>query len=178
MNDLSYKQLYSMWAQPRSVVKYEGLTQGVSVCRSEAPAPYDSAQGVSVNQPISSLQNIGLFGVQIRFTLDAAWGALTALQMLERLGVELDTSVDPVKQVVRLINQRAAQLPLPDGCAVIPTLDTHRVIWADPLTALTIFSKCTDTVWLRSKTPSLIVASRMTAVSLLIPPSFNSRLPE
>ena len=42
-----------------------------------------------------------------------------------------------------------------------------------PLTALAILSKCTDTVWLRDKQPSLTGSFERGAVSLLVPPGFD-----
>jgi hypothetical protein len=73
---------------------------------------------------------------------------------------------------VQLINQRAAELPLPEGCAVVKSLHSHETFWPDPLAALTVLTKCTDTVWLRAKTPTLSKLSDQRSVSLLIPPRF------
>jgi len=86
--------------------------------------------------------------------------------------------ISPDRRLITLINRRAAELPLPDGCAVIKTIPAHEVLWDDPLSALAILSKSNDTVWLRNKAPSLSEAVRRTAISLLIPPAFTDRLLE
>lgn len=80
------------------------------------------------------------------------------------------------RQLIALINQRAQALPLPEGCAVIAPRPEHAVLFADLLSTLAIFSKCTESVWLRSKTPSLIAARGYKEVSLLIPPNFCEQL--
>jgi hypothetical protein len=77
-----------------------------------------------------------------------------------------------------LINRRAAELPLPDGCAVIKTEPKQELLWGDLLSALAVLSKSTDTVWLRSKSPSLSWALQRSSISLLIPPAFMDRLLE
>jgi homoserine dehydrogenase len=98
-----------------------------------------------------------------------------ALSEAQRLGF---AERDPTAHLRALINARADALPLPDGCAVIPAEKTHTVLWDDPLSALAILCKCADTVWLRSKNPSLLAIQQRSAVSLLVPPTFASRLPE
>ena len=85
---------------------------------------------------------------------------------------------DATKDLYSLINDRAQTLTLPDGCAVIKSDHAHSVVWDDPLSALAILTKCTEPVWLRSKSPSLFSGLKHTAVSLLIPPNFVSQLPE
>jgi hypothetical protein len=86
--------------------------------------------------------------------------------------------VDPIQQLTLLINRRADELPLPDGCLVTRAQEYHPVIWSDPLTALAILSKSSDTVWLRNKTPSLLGAMGSMSKTLIVPPSFASYLPE
>jgi hypothetical protein len=80
--------------------------------------------------------------------------------------------------VEHLIDERAAALPLPDGCAAIPPRVEHRILWWDPLSALAVLAKCSAHVWLRAKTPSLAAAIARREVSLLIPPAFAARLPK
>ena len=80
------------------------------------------------------------------------------------------------RQLNTLINRRAQSLPLPEGCAVIASQPVHQVLFTDLLSTLAVFSKCTDSVWLRSKMPSLVAARRHEAVSLLIPPTFVKNL--
>jgi hypothetical protein len=121
-----------------------------------------------------------LFGTPVRFSLGSEWLGLKPVEVLYRLGVAIDLArgSDPSKQLALLINRRADQLPLPEGCAVIPADPSHNALWNDPLTALAILSKSTDTVWLRNKTPSLLGALQRESVSLLVPPRFASKLPE
>jgi hypothetical protein len=77
-----------------------------------------------------------------------------------------------------LINARAEELPLPDGCVVIRRTEAEREIWKDALTALAILTKCSDVIWLRDKHPALQAAfERGAATTLLVPPGFASRLP-
>jgi hypothetical protein len=80
------------------------------------------------------------------------------------------------RQLNALINQRAQAMPLPEGCAVIVPRPEHAVLFADLLSTLAVFSKCTESIWLRSKTPSLIAARGYREVSLLIPPNFYEKL--
>ena len=82
------------------------------------------------------------------------------------------------RQLAALINTRAKELPLPDGCIVIPALACHPILWADTLSALSILAKCSDSIWLRDKTPALNAAIQHKQVTLLVPPMFASRLPK
>jgi hypothetical protein len=140
------------------------------------------------------------FGTPVRFAFDLAWTKLSAIEILNYLQVEVVTSlpansqagVDPsaeklealstaraqaaTRQLNALINQRAQAMPLPEGCAVIVPRPEHAVLFADLLSTLAIFSKCAESVWLRSKTPSLIAARGYKEVSLLIPPNFCEQL--
>jgi hypothetical protein len=121
-----------------------------------------------------------LFGTPVRFRLDEEWRRSQPRVMLVRLGFRPEQSpgVDPIQQLIHLINRRADELPLPDGCIVMRSQRFHPVIWSDPLTALAILSKSSDTLWLRSKTPSLIGAMYWQSKTLIVPPSFVPYLPE
>ena len=161
--------LHNMSAPPKSVVKYEGLS------------------GLATrNQPggsgVTSLKykSDTVFGKAVRFSMAAERRALRPMQFLELLNFEIEKGVefDPAKRLTALINQRANELPLPEGCAVIAPKDSHVVLWSDLLSALAILSKCCDSVWLRGKTPSVISAMQLGSISLLIPPNFVSQLPE
>ena len=81
-------------------------------------------------------------------------------------------------QLVALINHRADELPLPEGCAVMVAHDSHVIIWPDALSALSILTKCTDSIWLRSKTPSIASVKGKPSLSLLVPPLFTNQLPK
>ena len=170
----SAQLLHNMSAPPKSVVRYQGLS--------------------SLAKPTGTQNNIlqeGGFGAAVRFTLPPDWIGLEPAALLTRLQqaqpgegpakrrttARRTGAADASQQLAALINQRAQDLTLPDGCAVIASLPTHPVLWPDPLAALAVLAKCTGTVWLRSKTPSLVVAVRQASVSLLVPPAFVSRLP-
>ncbi len=156
--------LHNMSAPPKSVVKYEGLS-------ALATRNLPGGSGVTCIK----YQGERLFGTPVRFELEADWCGLTPREALLRLGTVPDA--DPSRQLAALINRRADELPLPDGCAVIPVRDDHVLRWRDPLTMLAILSKSAATVWLRSKTPLMTVALRREPVSLLVPPAFAGRLP-
>ena len=181
--------LHNMSAPPKSVLRYEGLA---------GLASQSGPGGSGVTQLRYTAKE--LFGTPVRFAFDLAWTKLSAVEILNYLQVEAVTSlpansqagVEPsveqlkalntaraqaaTRQLNALINQRAQAMPLPEGCAVIVPRPGHAVLFADLLSTLAIFSKCTESVWLRGKTPSLIAARGYKEVSLLIPPNFCEQL--
>ena len=181
--------LHNMSAPPKSVLRYEGLA---------GLASQSGPGGSGVTQLRYTAKQ--LFGTPVRFAFDHAWTKLSSVEILNYLQVEVVTSlpansqagVEPsveqlkalntaraqaaTRQLNALINQRAQAMPLPEGCAVIVPRPEHTVLFADLLSTLAIFSKCTESVWLRSKTPSLIAARGYKEVSLLIPPNFCEQL--
>jgi hypothetical protein len=157
--------LHNMSAPPKSVVKYSGLA-GLATVRS---------RGGSAGTGISSKAD-GVFGTPVRFALPADLAGKTPADVLRHIGA--DAQSDPVRQLCALINARANELPLPEGCAVISALEGHRLIWADALSALAVLAKSSDAIWLRAKTPALSAALARTQVSLLVPPVFADRLPK
>jgi hypothetical protein len=166
--------LHNMSAPPKSVVRYEGLS---------GMAKQGSPGGSGLTSV--SFRGKSLFGTALRFNLPPDWIGLTPLELLARLQIDADSlpggersDADPARRLAALLNRRASELPLPDGCAVIPVRANHQVLWNDVLTVLAITSKCTETIWLRSKTPSLIAAVQRESVSLLVPPGFAGKLPE
>lgn len=76
---------------------------------------------------------------------------------------------NPEQEILRLINERAKQLPLPDGVAVVSADLCHEQIWGDVLAALAVLTKSSGAVWLRSKSPRLSALSSRFQVSLLVP---------
>lgn len=171
--------LHNMSVPPKSVVKYEGLsalgsTFGANNKNTAANGPNTS--------PAASV--FGLFGKPIGFSLDTRFRGLPVSKVLLQMGLVNDletgaiTEQEAERQLIDCINRRADELPLPDGCAVLAAHSGHALIWQDSLTLLAVLSKCTDTVWLRSKTPLLYAALQGRAVSLLVPPSFVVQLPE
>lgn len=151
--------LHNMSAPPKTVVQFDGLRalHGLAPTRSQPP----------------------LHGVAVRFRIDA--------QLLRLAPAGLLRAVEPGSRVrlhrcaearlLQLVEQRAQQLPLPDGCLLLQASDAHVVAWSDLLTALAVLAKCTDTVWLRAKVASLEVARARGDVSLLVPPAFKDRIP-
>jgi len=162
--------LHNMSAPPKSVVSYEGLSSGFTIKK----LPDGSGHVTNHHSDAS------LFGTPIRFSLPVGWIGLKPIKILALLNIDLDEGSydDPSKQLATLINKRAEELSLPEGCAVIATEPSHPILWSDPLATLAITSKCTDTVWLRSKTPSIIAAVQRESISLLVPPRFAIKLPE
>ncbi len=156
--------LHNMSAPPKSVVKYSGLAElgtpsgpgGSSVC------------GVRFKEA-------GIFGTPVRFVLPPGFEGKSPGEILRRLGI--DGESDPERRLAAMIDARADELPLPDGCAVIPVADAHRLLWPDALSALAVLAKCSDSVWLRAKTPALSAALMRRRATLLVPPIFASRLP-
>lgn len=160
MNPEHASLLHNMSAPPKTVVQFEGLRalKGLAKAKDQAPA---------------------LHGRAFRFRVDAGLFELKPARLLQ--------AVDPASRVrvhgraeqllVQRIEQRAQELALPDGCLVVKPQDAHLVGWPDLLTALAVLTKCTDTVWLRAKSPSLEVARSRLDVSLLVPPGFVSRIP-
>lgn len=181
--------LHNMSAPPKSVLRYEGLA---------GLASQSGPGGSGVTQLRYTAKEF--FGTPVRFAFDLAWTKLSAIEILNYLQVEVVTSlpansqagVEPsaeklkalstaraqaaTRQLNALINQRAHAMPLPEGCAVIVPRPKHTVLFADLLSTLAVFSKCTESIWLRSKTPSLIAARGYQEVSLLIPPNFYEKL--
>ena len=160
----------NMSSPPKTVVTYSGLAGSVSVqtCRGYW------AQGKSVGGLAGPF---GVFGTPVRFVLPPAFVGKKPITILRRLGVK--PSGDHEEQLLALINARAEELPLPDGCVVIRRTEAEREIWTDALTVLAVLTKCSDVVWLRSKHPALQAAfERGAAATLLVPPPFARHLPE
>jgi hypothetical protein len=154
---------HNMSSPPKSVVSFEGLGAGPE---SNAPSTRK------------------LFGTPIYFGLSDEWLQLRArdfLDLIEERSKPRSRAADEAR-LYKLIEQRAETMPLPDGCVTTPCKSYQRAYWqraywADPLTVLTILTKCTQTVWLRRKSPSLLAAIERRGVCLLVPPAFTSDLP-
>ena len=162
--------LSNMSAPPKTVVSYSGLAATLSLKTCKAYW----AQGKSVE---GSIGQAALFGMAVRVVLPPEFVGKKPITILRRLGVK--PSGDHEAQLIALINARAEELPLPDGCVVIRRTEAEREIWKDALTALAILTKCSDVIWLRDKHPALQAAfERGAAATLLVPPGFVARLPE
>ena len=164
MNDAG-ALLHNMSGPPHTVVKYSGLTD-LAVQRSPG------GSGVSG----IGFKNSGVFGTPVRFALPAGFSGQSPSEILRRLGIE--PGEDAAEQLAALIDGRANELPLPEGCAAIAASESHRILWPDALSALAVLAKSSDSIWLRAKHPALNAALARSAVSLLVPPQFAIHLPE
>jgi hypothetical protein len=163
-----YPLLFNMGAPPKTVVKFEGLG---GLVRSP-----DSGGGGTAPLDPAGRQT---FGTPVRFVLPPEWHRLKTAGLLRKIdpASKLRAAEARALRITTLIEQRADALPLPEGCVVIPSDETHPVLWDDGLTALAVLAKCTDTVWLRGRAPSLASAFERGKVSLLVPPAFAVHLP-
>ncbi len=160
--------LHNMSAPPKTVVKYAGL-EGLT--KQSGPGG-SGVTGIKYMNP-------RVFGQAVRFLLPQVFFEQEPENILKLLRISHNSKFrNATEQLTALINQRAKELPLPEGCAVIKTDATHTEIWTDALSVLAILTKCTDTIWLRSKTPSLAGARAKRTVSLLVPPLFINHLPK
>lgn len=160
--------LHNMSAPPKTVVKYSGLE---SVAKQSGP----SGSGVTGLK----YMNPKVFGLAVRFLIPEKFFDQDPEKILALLRITYDSKYhSATEQLTALINERAKELPLPEGCAVIKTHISQAEIWTDALSVLAILTKCTDTIWIRSKSPSLVTARTKRTVSLLIPPSFIHQLPK
>jgi len=156
-----YDLLHNMSAPSKSTVKYSGLS---------------SLTGKDAQQSTTGYH----FGTPVRFELAFPLAGHDPMTIMALIGVKPGSfkGKDSTKHLIALIEECAMKLPLPEGCAAIPVKASHKAVWTDVLTILAILTKSTDTVWLRSKTPSLASAMHRTAASLLVPPCFTHRLAE
>jgi hypothetical protein len=160
--------LHNMSAPPKTVVKYGGLE---GLAKQSGPGG-SGVTGLKYTNPIVN-------GVAVRFVLPPKFIGQDSKTILSFLKIEpFDQFASSDSQLFALINHRADELPLPEGCAVMAAHDSHGVIWPDALSALAILTKCTDTIWLRSKTPSLASVNGKSILSLLVPPLFTKQLPK
>ena len=157
--------LHNMSAPPKTVAKYSGLSE---FARTTGPGGSRVA-GIG-------FRGADIHGTPLRFMLEGSFAGKNPEELLAALGHEQATDVEGC--LSELINARARELPLPDGCAVINGRNEALLIWQDPLTALAILAKCSDYVWLRAKTPAIHAALRRQMVTLLVPPQFAMRIPE
>ncbi len=153
--------LHNMSAPPKSVVQYGGL----SAMHHLPQAPV-----------VAGLQASAMPPMALRFELASDCSTDSPSQLLRNLGITPKRAAQA--QLNALIDARAAELPLPPGCAVIASQPVHRVIWSDLLSVLAVLAKCSDTLWLRDKSPSLSSALNRRRVSLLVPARFVLLLPK
>jgi hypothetical protein len=157
-----------MSAPPKTVVKYAGLE---GLAKQSGPGG-SGVTGLKYTNPVVN-------GLAVRFVLPTGFIGQDPENILRLMKIDRSDQFSAAEsQLVALINHRADELPLPEGCAVMAVNDSHGVIWPDALSALAILTKCTDSIWLRSKTPSLASIKGKPSLSLLVPPLFTNRLPK
>lgn len=162
MNPEQPELLHNMSVPPKTVVRFEGL--GMDNAPNLWPPPQTRKR---------------IHGIPLRFRLDDEVRGLKPAQLLRLVDptsrIRVHALAEP--ELARRIDARARELPLPDGCLVTLWYETDAAPWPDVLTTLAVLSKCTDTVWLRAKPPSLEVARARVVVSLLVPPAFAAAVP-
>ena len=160
--------LHNMSAPPKTVVKYAGLE---GLAKQSGPGG-SGVTGLKYTNPVVN-------GLPVRFVLPIGFIDQDPEKILRLLKIDRSDQFSTAEsQLVDLINHRADELPLPEGCAVMAAHDSHGVIWPDALSALAILTKCTDSIWLRSKTPSIASVKGKPSLSLLVPPLFTNQLPK
>ena len=161
--------LHNMSAPPKSVVRYSGLS---GLIQQRGPG----GTGITSLRYRNGQQH----GEAVRFELPVHFNAGSPADILCSLGQQHNSELhgSEGRYLLQLINRRATELPLPEGCAVVKSLESHAGIWSDPLAALVALTKCTDSVWLRAKTPTLSNLQHRRCISLLVPPDFLSQLEE
>ena len=160
MNDHE-ELLQNMSSPPKTVIKYAGLS-GLKKS-GHLGGPGVTSVGCA---------HESIFGSFVAFRLPREMRKWTAAPILEYLGIEVGENAE--KTLIGLIEHRATELPLPDGCVVKPCDESHPSPWPDMLAALTIITKSSANVWLRSKTPTLSRIRKHRSISLLLPPAFAS----
>ena len=154
----SVSLLHNMSAAPKSVVNYSGLRR-VRVRNRTKAEPGEE------------------FGIALAFRLPAYVRSMLAARLIEVIG-EGRGEGSPESRLLRLIEDRARDLPIPDGAVVIPVRPDHRILWPDALAAIAVITKSSENVWLRGKTPRLSVLRNRREISLLIPPVFAKNFEE
>ena len=149
----------NMSSPPRTTIRYSGLADLVGEEDYVAVSKHETWRG---RQSIIGLSRPVLFQLPkgVRSTIPR--------KLLAAIAPDTVTK-DPEQEILRLINERAEQIPLPDGVAVVSADLCHEQIWDDVLAALAVLTKSSGAVWLRSKAPRLSALSGRFQVSLLVP---------
>ncbi len=150
--------LRNMSTPSRTTIRYSGLTELVGRRAHGAVSKSESAR---------NRKNIGS-SRPILFRLPRGVKSTDPKKLLTAIAPDTVTK-NPEQEIIRLIEERARQLPLPDGVAVVSASPGHEQIWDDALAALAVLTKSSGAVWLRSKAPRLSVLSGRFQVSLLVP---------
>ncbi len=161
--------LHNMSVPPKSVIRYGGLG---------ALAQQIGPGGTGITR--LNISGHYRHGQALRVELPPGFSGHTAQDILRSLGLDPEApgGASAVQRLQQLINQRAEELPLPSGCAVIPDEPAYPQPWKDPLAALAVLTKATDAIWLRAKVPVLGHLAKRRSVSLLVPPTLATPLKE
>ncbi len=157
--------LHNMSVPPKTVVSYSGLGGLVDAAGFDGIQPRRAGKG-----------NPATYGYHLRFALAETVPKHDPALLMQTLGI--DSAVDPMSTLERLIEARARELPLPDACLVVRAEATHTCRFPDVMSALAVLTKCSDHVWLRAKRPNLSRLSAHREVSLLLPPQHCGRFQE
>ena len=163
--DPSPSLLHNMSAPPKTTVTWQGLSGLVG----------QKGPGGSGVCSLNYTPGSGIHGLAVLFALPEEVTGVSAASLLERLGQPAGGSAE--RTLLSHIEARAQALPLPDGCVVIQKVSGAATPWPDLLSVLAVLTKCSETVWLRAKKPSLGSLARRRAVTLLVPPMFTHRIP-
>ena len=147
MSDDFELHIRNMSAPPKSVVKYAGLASVAEVGGRRKARSRD------------------VFGAAVAFRLPTNLRRVDAATLLDVIGEERGEGA-PETRLLRLIEDRARELAIPDGAVVIPVRPDHRAPWPDTLAAIAVITKSSDTIWLRGKTPRL--SPRRTPASAVV----------
>jgi hypothetical protein len=150
--------LRNMSTPSRTTIRYSGLA---NLVRRRAHG------SVSESEP-AHCQNYFGSSRPVLFRLPRRERSTNPKKLLTAIAPDAVTK-NPEQEIIRLIEERADQLPLPDGVAVVSTRPGHEQIWDDVLAALAVLTKSSGAVWLRSKAPRLSVLSGRSQISLLVP---------
>ncbi len=149
---------HNMSSPPSTTIRYSGLTNLVGKRARVA---------VSKSETACNRNYIGL-SRPVLFLLPRGVRSTNPRKLLTAIAPDTVTK-NPEQEIKRLIDERAKQLPLPDGVAVVSTYPSHEQVWDDELAALAALTKSSGAVWLRSKAPRLSALSGRFKVSLLVP---------
>lgn len=161
MNDRA-NLLHNMSAPPKTVISYAGLS---------GLATKSGFGGTGLGSAKYSHNNV--FGAFVAFRLPKGMRSRSPASILERLGEEAGPHAE--QELLNLIERRARDLPIPDGCLVKPCDRYHPSPWPDLVAALAVITKSSANVWLRAKSPSLSMIGKRSSLSLLLPPAFAAR---
>lgn len=148
----------NMSSPPSTTIRYSGLSNFVEGIDHVAVSKSDTA---------CNRNYIGL-SRPVLFQLPRGVRSTIPRKLLTAISPGTATK-NPEQEVMRLINERAKQLPLPDGVAVVSADPGHEQIWDDVLATLAVLTKSSGAVWLRTKAPRLTALSGRFQVSLLVP---------